>query len=453
MKAAGQAAQTLLGLGHSCEWPTINDLSVKSIVHRSTPDPNSLLFGYRWVVLEGLRSGNVTFPKISCEMVEVSKNGSTYIFMSVDEALCFADLPKKMALGKLRKELDELPDDGQWVEAAGMKWRRPPPRKIRDEEKAEQKDSNAKKDGKPDILDRPLASTTELASFQNAYFCKHTTVAKEDLVTGRKLIGFQSLESAFQDWMLTCDCSPAFPSDETRSVENFEMYYLDGDRNVDGIVWRSLPDTCRKARKDGSVAESPADKEGETEAVLSTTMNSAAVAFPSDQATKKVIPKETETAGQVNEPVPMSCQATQEIISIDAAPVAEPNESEPMLDQAALDVPSEQKLVPLKDPDPLLATITPESSSDSIFIGDSLVGKEVGSPINGKRKRLDPDVHSDDETSAKRVSTGEPPNEWTGPLEKENGKSFPSDLRPEKHQGDNVRNGTETTAVLNSNAL
>lgn len=455
MKAAGQAAQTLLGLGHSCEWPTINDLSVKSIVHRSTPDPNALLYGYRWVVLEELRSGNVTFPKISCEIVEMSKNGSTYIFMSVDEALCFADLPKKMSLGKLRKELDELPGDGQWVEVAGMKWRRPPPRHIRDKEKAEQKDSedsNAKKDGKPDILDRPLVSTTELASFQDAYFSKHTTVTKEDLVTGRKLIGFKSLDSAFQDWGLTCDCSPAFPSDEARSVENFETYYLDGDRNVDGVVWRSLSDTCQKAKKDGSVAESSADKEGETDGVPSTTMNSAAVAFPSDQATKKLISGETETAGQVNEPVPMSCQTTQEITSIDAAPVVESNESEPMLDRAALPSVQTEKLVPLKDPDPMLATITPESSSDPILIADSLVGKEVESPINGKRKRLDPDVPCDDETSAKRVSTGEPSNEWTGPLE-ENGKSFPSDLCPEKHPGDDIRNRTETTAILNSDAL
>jgi hypothetical protein len=458
MKAAGQAAQTLLGLGHSCEWPTINDLSVKSIVHRSTPDPNALLFGYRWVVLEELRSGNVTFHKISCEIVEMSKNGSTYIFMSIDEALCFADLPKKLSLSKLRKELDELPDDGQWVELAGMKWRRPQPRRIRDKKKAEQKDSedsNAKKDGKPDILDRPLASTTELASFQDAYFSKHTTVTKEDLVTGRRLIGFESLDSAFQDWMLTCDCSPAFPSDEARSVENFETYYLDGDRNVDGVVWRSLSDTCRKAKKDGSAAESPADKERETSGVPSSTMNSAAVAFPSDQATKRLISEETETERQVNGPVPMSCKTTQEITSIEAALVAEPNKSEPMLDQAALDVPSEQteKLVPLEDPDPMLANITPESSSDPNVIADSLVVKEVESPTNGKRKRLDSDVHCDDETSAKRVSTVEPPNKWTDPLEKENGKSSPSDLCPEKHQGDDVRNGTETTAILNSNAF
>jgi hypothetical protein len=466
MKAAGQAAQTLLGLGHSCEWPTINDLSVKAIVHRSTPDPNALLFGYRWVVLEELRSGNVTFPQISCELVEMSKNGSTYIFMSVDEALSFADLPKKLSLGKLRKELDELPDDGQWVEVAGMKWRRPLPGKIHNKEKAEQKyaeGSTGKKDGKADILDRPLASTSELASFQDAYFSEHTTVTKEDLVTGRKLIGFESLIAAFQDWVLTCDSSPAFPPDEARLVENFEKYYLDGDRNVDGVIWRSF-DTCRKAKPDVSVAESPADKEGKTAGVPSTTINgtAGAVAFPTDQANKKLISEECETTGQVNEPVPMSDQTTQEITSIKTAPVAEANESAPILDQTMLDVPpSEQteKCVPLKDPDPMLAsTITPGSSSHRISIADSLVVKEaVESPINGKRKRLGPDIDCDDETTcAKHVSSGTPPNnEWIGPLEKQNGKSFPSDLFPEKHQGDDVRNGTETTAaaILNSSAL
>merc|ERR1712222_234235 len=40
--------------------------------------------------------------------------------------------------------------------------------------------------------------------------------------------------------MQTIVCSPSFPESEARTLKNFKNYYLDGDRNVDGIIWETV---------------------------------------------------------------------------------------------------------------------------------------------------------------------------------------------------------------------
>eukprot|EP00977_Amphora_coffeiformis_P027824 scaffold34646_cov173-Amphora_coffeaeformis.AAC.30 len=66
MQAAGAAVVFLLGLGHRCEWHNF-DIETVSKVRRLVKDahknPSSTLFGYRWLMLEALRTGEVSFPK------------------------------------------------------------------------------------------------------------------------------------------------------------------------------------------------------------------------------------------------------------------------------------------------------------------------------------------------------------------------------------------------------
>ena len=57
MASAGQAAMLLKKLGFECEINPVTQNSVKSIISKSATDPSLLIFGYRWIRVEDLRSG------------------------------------------------------------------------------------------------------------------------------------------------------------------------------------------------------------------------------------------------------------------------------------------------------------------------------------------------------------------------------------------------------------
>jgi hypothetical protein len=66
VKAAGAAVVFLLGMGHRCEWPTMaTDTKNKTrvVIKDSSKNPTFMLFGYRWLFLDNLRNGEITFPK------------------------------------------------------------------------------------------------------------------------------------------------------------------------------------------------------------------------------------------------------------------------------------------------------------------------------------------------------------------------------------------------------
>lgn len=58
MNAAGLAAIALGRAGFDAELESISINSVKSTIHKSASDPSVLLFGYRWMFLEDIRSGS-----------------------------------------------------------------------------------------------------------------------------------------------------------------------------------------------------------------------------------------------------------------------------------------------------------------------------------------------------------------------------------------------------------
>ena len=66
MQAAGAAVVFLLGIGHKCEWHNIEIdtvQKVRKVIKDSDHKTWYTLFGYRWLMLESLRAGNVSFPK------------------------------------------------------------------------------------------------------------------------------------------------------------------------------------------------------------------------------------------------------------------------------------------------------------------------------------------------------------------------------------------------------
>jgi len=243
VKSASQAAQILLNLGHRCEWNGgKSGLNLKLIVLKSASDPSSLLFGYRWLFLEDLNDGKVTFLDHACDIIEMQHNQCTFVFRTIEEAISSSDLSKTLNIDELRKKLIDLPRNGDWTGIDGMKWRRPI---------LPSKESSLKK-----------ASTISIES-QSAFVTRHAThsgilpswrkctILKKDLVADRNLVGFEDISFAYQNWLQTIVGSPAFLESEAQTLESFKKYYLDGDRNVDGIIWETVDCSNLLEEKEG----------------------------------------------------------------------------------------------------------------------------------------------------------------------------------------------------------
>lgn len=238
VKSASEAVKMILKLGHRCEWnasASRTDLNLKLIAEKSRNDPNSLLFGYRWLFLDDLDEGKVTFLKTVCDFVEMRHDQFTFVFQSIEEALSSFQLSKTVDIDGLRKKLFELPRTGNWTEIDGMQWRRPMVREQRqDSMKMEDSTISAKEDLRLGV--NLVQDGDNLLSWKSCVFLK------KDLVTGQNLVGFDSIQLAHQDWIQSALSSPCFPDSEARTMENFKKYYLDGDRNVDGMVWVTVED-------------------------------------------------------------------------------------------------------------------------------------------------------------------------------------------------------------------
>ena len=74
-------------------------------------------------------------------------------------------------------------------------------------------------------------------------------IMKEDAVTGAELRGFESEESAYEDFLK--DQSTVAPAPATLSLSDFVKDYLDGEQSTNSAVWkRAQPD-------DKGAAEAP----------------------------------------------------------------------------------------------------------------------------------------------------------------------------------------------------
>lgn len=226
IKSALQAVDLLQNLGHQCEWTAPDG---KAIILRSSADPSLLLFGYRWLQLEDLQSKKVKFPKPSTTFIEAKHDSYLYVFLSIEEALCFSALPLDADIDEIRNKLRCVPDGSEWVEHFGIAWRRP----VVKEKGGKYNKENT--DARPYPVDDEIRLLAQCVAI------------KEDLVTGRKLVGFGSISTAYDDWLQTVACSPTFADSEATSMGDFKQYYLDGDHNIDGIVWRSIVDQDAKS--------------------------------------------------------------------------------------------------------------------------------------------------------------------------------------------------------------
>jgi hypothetical protein len=68
-------------------------------------------------------------------------------------------------------------------------------------------------------------------------------VTKSDLISGKRVASFRSIDAALEDWRQTCRQSSLGDCQASRTMEVFRSQYLEGNRNIDGIVWKSVKAT------------------------------------------------------------------------------------------------------------------------------------------------------------------------------------------------------------------
>jgi hypothetical protein len=237
VKGAQSAARFLLGLGHSVEHESLTDHALKDIFRSSAKDPKMLLFGYRWLYMEELKNRAVKFGKpgkpedLSAPdgppcIVEVKHGNSIFVFLSIEEALSWPGLPDEVSQPEQRQQLIRAPYN-EWNSFTGTSWR-----KLQfTAQQAELSTVNA---------DADLVNNVRIVDISKNPFPPSVCFVKEDLITRRALVGFGNETAAYVDWLKTREGSPVSATDEQADFDYFASYYLDGERNIDGIIWRTV---------------------------------------------------------------------------------------------------------------------------------------------------------------------------------------------------------------------
>jgi Bromodomain len=263
MLSASNAVSFLVNLKkHVCEWePKDIDSQgkLRKIILQCQEDASVRLYGFRWTFLDDLRNGKISFVCRSSRengndstsdvdddpvsgLIEMVDGGISYFFNSIEEALSFHGFPDGMSY--LRNRLQSLAPSVDFVQVAGRMWRRYLPETT----------SNGRGcvDVRPSLQRTPGSSANEPA-VDDVSCLPGVEIVKEDLISGeRTLVGFPHVAAAFQDWCRTLD-SMVLPYLGRRELDIFLQYYLDGDRNIDGMRWRSV---ARREPDDNVVVES-----------------------------------------------------------------------------------------------------------------------------------------------------------------------------------------------------
>jgi Bromodomain len=246
MQSAWNAVNFIYNLKrYDCEWD-FNDICnpVKfrqNIVVSCVENPETRLYGYRWLFLDKLRDRIVKFSRTQSrnirepveediftvpddpileELVEVVKNENSFIFRSVAEALSFPGISGDVS--ELRERLQHLAPGADFQIFDESMWKR--------------------------------CNAEEFDTYGVEY-------VKEDTVCGDTVLcGFLHIQAAFEDWCHTLDASVT-TTEAVRSLDVFSRSYLDHNRYVDGIRWRRLAQPRERLEEDNDtlVAQSKVD--------------------------------------------------------------------------------------------------------------------------------------------------------------------------------------------------
>lgn len=254
MQSACNAVCYLINQKKECEWDA-DDIDstgkLRAVILRCTEEPETLLYGYRWVFLDDLQRRRVKFakgrkggarpkPLVEREFIHMMAGKVSYFFATIEEALSIPGLP--IELSEMRRILQQLVPGADFIDAAYMKWRRLDPNQLREHSH--------------DVMVEPGISAQRISNISQL---PEVTIVKEDTIAGDcMLLGFATEEDAFIDWSECMDASIVSQS-ATKTMEAFRTYYLDGARHVDGLRWRKLKASLKVYAPSAPVASAKTD--------------------------------------------------------------------------------------------------------------------------------------------------------------------------------------------------
>jgi hypothetical protein len=269
INSAANAIDCIVKMKRPCEWEwkEINTQNkLRAIFARCQRETNVRLFGYRWLYLDDLRNQRVSFTSSKpCEPVaevddplsehvekpektgpvQMVDGGLSFFFNSVDESLSFPGVSYN--LEQLRSKLLSLVPGAEFSEIAGRLWRRLEPGKEHQRNSFHVAPSIQRP---PHSAERTDSSSFDIQNLANV------CIVKEDLVAGyRNLVGFESREAAYKDWLDTLDAS-VVPYYGAKTMDVFISFYLDGYRNIDGLRWKTVRQEA--AEQSGKSSKYPA---------------------------------------------------------------------------------------------------------------------------------------------------------------------------------------------------
>jgi Bromodomain/PHD-finger len=237
LRGAANAIVALRKMGHGREmegkWDGSN-ISMRKITAQCKEDRSKLFFGYRWMSLEDAQkvcraskkagktgmdsAGRMQEPcrdllpvrakmrlldRATVGLVELRTETDFYVFASYEEGLSF--LGRDSKIDELRGEISNLRHNSQYVDESGRKWR----------------------------FQRGMEAHGPICDLIRRF--PGVLITKEDALTGAVIVGYSSVEAAFQDWARIAN---QLPLDREAGLKTFESDYLDGWQVISGLLFR-----------------------------------------------------------------------------------------------------------------------------------------------------------------------------------------------------------------------
>lgn len=259
LQAACAAIEIFRSLKHECELDLdVSELynKVRLLVRTSSKKPKCRLFGYRWLWLDELRSGKVSFPPqnvplehapeeshptsidnvaVNCAdndnnlQVEIVQGGTTRLFGSIEESISQSGLSMSDA-EELRSKLRSLAPNSGFLDFAGRLWRK----------LSTSNSPTIAGDGSVELA-LELSDQNLLTNGTNSFGARATggsSVFKYDTIRGRVMSEFGSVSEAYSDWLMElATLSASSEHREAISLDAFQSLYLDGERAIGGVKW------------------------------------------------------------------------------------------------------------------------------------------------------------------------------------------------------------------------
>ncbi|GAX20056.1 hypothetical protein FisN_1Lh463 [Fistulifera solaris] len=268
MQTIAAVMNLFLHLNYPCEWDRFdidNSLKIRRLILMASENPKILIFGYRWVFLDDLQKGLVSFDSLAqhaasdagnekeedknvdCSseahkcgekkedkkeddlveretlkadnvkaFIEVCLDEHSYFFDSVERAFMYVNC-RGFTVAELEDALSSVDD---YVSFDGNTWR-----KI------------------SLVIDNfgLTDPSTVRRHGSDLFLLPDLAVIKEDINSKQVLIGFRTVEAAYRDWLRTLSAQES-NFDFAMTKEDFCKHFLVGYESVDGLRW-SVIDT------------------------------------------------------------------------------------------------------------------------------------------------------------------------------------------------------------------